>query len=63
MNFYETWIYNYVINTEWLVWGLVGLVFLLNLVMPLLLWFIIGGRLGKSSRKPAGKTEPAEPRT
>lgn len=41
---YETWFYRYILNAEWMVKGIVWLVFLLNLLMPLLLWFTIAGR-------------------
>lgn len=63
MNFYESWFYRYILNASWFVWGGVGLIFILNILMPLLLWLTISGRHVRmpGRRKEAGETEETQP--
>ncbi|WP_438448897.1 hypothetical protein [Gorillibacterium sp. sgz5001074] len=60
MDFYSMWIYRYVLNAPWFVWGFVWTIFALNLLMPLLLWLTIAGRrirMPGSSKKPGTQNE------
>ena len=44
MDFYHSWIYVNIINTEWFVWGIVVFVVAANFLGPIILWFVISGR-------------------
>ncbi|EFM10607.1 conserved hypothetical protein [Paenibacillus curdlanolyticus YK9] len=41
MDLYHSWIYMKVINTSWFMWSLVSVVLGLNLLTPLIIWYII----------------------
>lgn len=53
MDIYEFWLYKEVLNTHWFVWALVLAVFGGNLLMPLILWMLLGGKRmsGKTAKK------------
>jgi len=48
MDIYETWLYEYVINTRWFLWTVFATLFGLNVFSWVLLWFLLSG---KSLRK------------
>jgi len=44
MNIYETWVYEYVLNTPWFLWSVFWLIFGVNSVSWIILWFFLSGR-------------------
>ncbi|WP_186445792.1 hypothetical protein [Paenibacillus cremeus] len=44
MDFYHSWVYMYVINTEWFMWTVVYTVLAVNILSPLIAWYVIRGR-------------------
>ncbi len=44
MDFYHFWFYEYVLNTQWFLYGIVGLVLLVNLTSPIWIWYLLAGR-------------------
>ena len=39
MNLFNTWIYQYFLNTEWFIWGIIVIVLGFTLLTPIFLWF------------------------
>jgi len=50
MNFFETWIYEYVLNTPWFLWSAFWLIFGINSVSWIILWFMLSGRSIRKSK-------------
>jgi len=50
MDFYHFWLYQYVINTIWFLWIIVGVVIVLNFSGPVIFWLVMTGK-GKSKKK------------
>ncbi|MFC4324072.1 hypothetical protein [Litchfieldia salsa] len=44
VNIYHTWIYEHILNTRWMVWGIVATVFLANLLGPIHIWFVMNSK-------------------
>ncbi|REE81023.1 hypothetical protein A8990_12069 [Paenibacillus taihuensis] len=44
MDFYHSWIYQKVINTEWFMWIIVCVVLGINIISPLIVWYFITGK-------------------
>ncbi|HEO8420634.1 Uncharacterised protein [Mycobacteroides abscessus subsp. abscessus] len=44
MNFYHTWLYKNVINTEWLLWIIVVFVLAFNILSPIIIWGLMNGQ-------------------
>ncbi|MDQ8734942.1 hypothetical protein [Paenibacillus sp. LHD-38] len=44
MDFYHSWIYQHVINTEWFMWSVVYLVLGINVLSPVLVWYAMNGK-------------------
>lgn len=49
MDFYHFWLYQYVINTIWFLWIIVGVVIVLNFSGPVIIWLVMTGK-GKSKK-------------
>ncbi|WDL98534.1 hypothetical protein [Alicyclobacillus sp. ALC3] len=49
MDVYHSWIYVYILNTTWMVRAILYATFALNILSPILVWFIFRGQkvLGK----------------
>jgi hypothetical protein len=47
MDFYHTWLYEYVINTAWFLWIVVGVVFSANFIGPIFIWRITSSKTKK----------------
>lgn len=39
MNLYSSWVYQYILNAEWFVWGIIIVVLGFNLLSPFFLWY------------------------
>ncbi|WP_088104191.1 hypothetical protein [Halalkalibacter urbisdiaboli] len=39
MNLFNTWFYQNVLNTEWLVWGIIITTLGFNILSPIFLWY------------------------
>ncbi|MFS0661761.1 hypothetical protein AB1L07_23315 [Niallia alba] len=44
MNFYHTWLYQHVLNTEWLLWIIVIFVLAFNILSPIIIWGLMNGK-------------------
>jgi hypothetical protein len=44
MNFYHTWLYEYILNAKWFIWTIVVFVFAFNLIAPILVWFVMNSK-------------------
>jgi hypothetical protein len=44
MSFYESWIYREIINSTWFTWTMVAVVFGANMLMPIIMWLLLGGK-------------------
>ncbi|WP_165452253.1 hypothetical protein [Paenibacillus thalictri] len=44
MDFYHSWLYQQVINTEWFMWSVVWLVLIVNLLLPGIVWYAMNGK-------------------
>ncbi|AZN38355.1 hypothetical protein [Paenibacillus albus] len=44
MDFYHSWIYQNVFNTEWFMWIVVCLILGINIIAPLIVWYFITGK-------------------
>jgi len=38
MDFYHSWLYQYILNSRWFLWMLVGAILGLNILGPLIYW-------------------------
>ncbi|MED4039170.1 hypothetical protein [Niallia taxi] len=43
MNFYHTWIYEYILNAKWFIWIIVYVVLGLNIIAPVIIWGLMNG--------------------
>ncbi|MEQ2528304.1 hypothetical protein EKG37_03995 [Robertmurraya yapensis] len=41
MDLYHSWLYQHVLNTGWFIWTIVVAVFLLNIIAPILIWYLM----------------------
>jgi hypothetical protein len=44
MDFYHSWMYTQVLNTEWFMWTIVCLLLGINVLSPMIVWFAMRGR-------------------
>ncbi|WP_308637864.1 hypothetical protein [Paenibacillus silvisoli] len=44
MDFYHSWMYQKVINTEWFMWIIVYIVLGVNIMSPFIVWYFINGK-------------------
>ncbi|WP_027085758.1 hypothetical protein [Cohnella panacarvi] len=44
MDLYHSWVYERLLNTEWFMWTLVFSVLGINILSPLIVWYVVGGR-------------------
>jgi len=44
LNFYHTWLYKHVLNTEWLLWIIVIFVLAFNILSPIIIWGLMNGK-------------------
>lgn len=44
MDLYHSWIYERLLNTEWFMWTLVAFVLGVNILSPLIVWYVVGGK-------------------
>jgi len=57
MDFYHSWIYRYVLDTEWLMWTVVWIVIAVNLLAPVIAWFfLVFNRSRKNKRRMQART-------
>ncbi|MFS0775624.1 hypothetical protein ABC255_06430 [Neobacillus sp. 3P2-tot-E-2] len=49
MDFYHNWLYEYVLNTKWFLWIVVGAIFSINIVGPLFIWRITSSKTKKDT--------------
>ncbi|WP_336787244.1 hypothetical protein [Paenibacillus sp. MMO-177] len=41
MDFYHSWIYQKMLNTEWFLWLIFGSLLALNFLSPIIVWYVI----------------------
>lgn len=51
VDFYHTWIYEYILNTNWFIWIIIIFVLGGNIVSPIILWFLLSGKRLPFSQK------------
>jgi hypothetical protein len=44
MSFYHSWIYETILNTRWFMWTIVVTVLALNIISPILIWFVTSSK-------------------
>lgn len=44
---YRTWLYEHILNTEWMIWTIVIIVFAFNLLAPIILYFSLAEKKPK----------------
>ncbi|MWC27739.1 hypothetical protein [Paenibacillus sp. MMS18-CY102] len=60
MDLYHSWIYMKVVNTSWFMWSFVGVVLGLNMLTPLIIWYIINRkRVIKLVQQARARKKPA----
>jgi len=61
LNFYHTWLYKNVINTEWFLWMIVIFVLTFNILSPIIMWCLMNGKSilkwGKGKKKNKNSNE------
>jgi len=57
MDFYHSWLYIYIFNTKYFVWTIVIVIGLLNLLSPILLWFVFNGKQIWKGKKEKGNSK------
>jgi hypothetical protein len=51
MDFYHNWIYQYIVNTQWFLWAVVGFFLAMNFIGPILIWRIFEGNKRQENNK------------
>lgn len=44
VDFYHNWLYQYVLNTNWFIWVIIIFVMGGNIISPIILWSLMGGK-------------------
>lgn len=44
MDFYHSFIYLSILNTEWFMWIIVGSVLGINFIAPVIVWYLLNGK-------------------
>jgi hypothetical protein len=44
LDFYHSWLYRHLINTEWFMWVIVYVVLGINILLPLIVWYAMRGK-------------------
>lgn len=44
MDFYHSWIYQKVMNTEWFLWIIFYTLLAINVLFPLIVWYVMNGK-------------------
>lgn len=62
MDFYHSWLYRYVLDTEWFMWTIVWFAVGVNLLAPVITWlFLVGRRPGKNKRRTQARAQNRMP--
>lgn len=51
MDWYHTWIYTHVINSNWFLWSVVIIIFAFNFIAPILMWLIMSSNISFKKKK------------
>jgi hypothetical protein len=60
MDLYHSWVYERLLNTEWFMWTLVYFVIGINILSPLIVWYVVGGRKSIAKAIRMRKQQPSD---